>query len=135
MFCPNCGADLANPLGSPAAEIEAAEVKIARINAERDIEVARISARQDKDWNATRLAETEMETDAELVAATTAATVMGDVLDTVAEGGGEEAPEIVNAPVADASDEEVADAPPPPVETEGSEPPAPAKKSLGIGAW
>jgi hypothetical protein len=133
MYCPNCGNAVEDgQIGPAAAEMASAEVQIARINAERDVEVARIAARQDKDWNATRLAETELETEAVVVAAVAEAEVLGDVLNASAPEP-EEPPEIINAPRAEAVEEP--DDAPPLVETEGSEPPAPERKTIGLGAW
>jgi hypothetical protein len=133
-YCPNCGSSVEDgQIGPAAAEMASAEVQIARIQCDRDIEVARINARQDKDWNATRLAETEMETEAAVVAAVAEADVLGDVVAaSTAASEPAEPPEIINAPQ---SDVEVPDDSPPPVETEGSEPPAPERKTIGLGAW
>jgi hypothetical protein len=132
-YCPNCGAPVEDgQIGPAAAEVASAEVQIARLQCERDIEVARINARQDKDWNATRLAETEMETEAAVVAAVAEAEVLGDVVAANAAEPAPPAPETVNAPEVDV---EVPDDAPPLVETEGSEPPAPERKTIGLGAW
>ena len=56
-YCPHCGNETEQliAVASPVAETVNAEVEIARINAERDIEVAKIGARQDRDWNETRV--------------------------------------------------------------------------------
>ena len=78
-FCPNCG----EPLDGSArqvAEVEAAEVKIARINADRDIEVARISASLGRSELATQEAVTEMETEVAPAVAAAEAAVLGAVL-------------------------------------------------------
>jgi hypothetical protein len=55
--CPACGLQHGAG-GAPPAN---PEVEIARINASRDVEVAKLAARQEKDWNETRIAETEVE--------------------------------------------------------------------------
>lgn len=104
-------------------------VEIARIEAERDIKVAQISARQDKAWNETRVEVAELEADAEVAAAVAEAEVVGAAI----EAGVQPEPEpvIVDAPVI--NDDGQADDAPPPVE--GSVPPAARHKTIGLGAW
>jgi hypothetical protein len=125
-ICQDCG--LLHDM--PTAPEESDAVKIARIEAESARELARISARQDKDWNETRVEVAEIEADAEVEAAVAEAELLGAAI----EGGIEEQPEpvIIDAPEA-VAEEEPEDAPPPAVE--GSEPPAPARKTIGLGAW
>lgn len=125
-ICQDCG--LLHDM--PAAPEESDAVKIARIEAESARELARISARQDKDWNETRIEVAEIEADAEVEAAVAEAEVVGAAI----EAGIQPEPEpmIIDAPEAIA-DEQPEDAPP---EVEGSEPPAPAaKRKVGLGAW
>lgn len=134
-YCPNCGNPVTDQLASferDMPETVPADVQIARINADRDIEIARIQARIDKDRHETELAEASIEASTEMVTATAEAEIIGAAL----EAGASEPPppaEIINAPEADL---EVADDSPPPVEeTEGSQPPAPERKTIGLGAW
>lgn len=125
-YCPDCGTghecEAEVPRTSP-------EVEIARINAARDIKVAQVAARQDKDWNETRVEVAEIEAGAEVEAAVAEAVIVGAAI----EGGIEEQPEpvIIDAPTAIA-DEVPDDAPP---EVEGSAPPEPKAKASGIGFW
>jgi hypothetical protein len=131
-YCPNCGNPVDQlPGTADVTEVVSAEVQIARINADRDIRLAELARSSDKDWNETRVEVARVEADADMVAAVAEAEVLGDVV-----AAGTESPppaEIVNAPEADV--EEVADDAPPPVETEGSEPPTPERKTIGLGAW
>lgn len=134
-YCPNCGNPVTDQLASferAMPETVPADVQIARIQADRDIELARINRSQEAAWNETRLAETQIEASTEMVTATAEAEIIGAAL----EAGASEPPppaEIINAPEADV---ELADDSPPPVEeTEGSQPPAPERKTIGLGAW
>jgi hypothetical protein len=132
-YCPNCG----EPLGdSPRqlAEVEAAEVKIARINAERDIEVARIGASLGRAELATEETVTEMETEVAPAVAAAEAAVLGAVLGAQEPAEPEPAPGTV---VVDEAPDAVVvedDAPPPAESVEGSEPPEPERKR-SIGMW
>jgi hypothetical protein len=119
-------------LPSIAADTVNAEVEIARINAERDIEVAKIGARQDRDWNETRVEVAGIEAEAEVGAAEATAEVVAAVIDNA---GDDEppvdpvqiiAPEMVNNDV----DEDA-----PPALEGGSEPPASESKPRGLGMW
>ena len=65
--CPDCGLQHATP-GEAAAPV-IPEVEIARVQAHRDIEVAKIQARQEADYNETRVDVAEIEAGAELAQA------------------------------------------------------------------
>jgi hypothetical protein len=112
-------------------ERESDEVRIARINADRDIAVARYAARQDADWNDTRAEVARIEAKAEVQAAE----IEGEVIAAALEASDVEAepveiiaPDLVNDVDVDASE----DAPP---ETgEGSPVPVPEKKT-SFGMW
>lgn len=125
-ICQDCG--LLHDM--PAAPEESDAVKIARIEAESARELARISARQDKDWNETRVEVAGIEADAEVGAAVAEAEVVGAAI----EAGIQPEPEpvIMDAPAAVTDEEQPEDAPPP---VEGSEPPAAKKRTVGLGAW
>jgi hypothetical protein len=133
-YCPNCGEPLGDTPARQLAEIEAAEVKIARINAERDIEVARIGASLGRAELATEETVTEMETEVAPAVAAAEAAVLGAVLGAQE---GEEAEEVPETVIVDEGPETTVvedDAPPPAETVEGSEPPEPASKR-GIGVW
>lgn len=132
-YCPSCGSEVeqAIVLASPAADAVDREVEIARINADRDVAVAKISARQDKDWNETRVEVAEIEAEAEVESAVAEAEIIGDAIEANGAGTDMADPIIIDAPEAIAEDDP-ADAPP---EVEGSEPPAPERKSTGLGMW
>lgn len=126
-YCTDCG----NGHDCTAENRETAEsdeVKIARINREADVKIAQVQARMQRDELATAEDIAETQADAEVAAAVAEAEVIGAAI----EAGIEPEPEpvIIDAPeaIADAPD----DAPP---VVEGSEPPAPARKSIGLGAW
>lgn len=125
-YCADCGT---------GHECEAAtesrtnpEVEIARINADRDVAVARLAARSVRDELET--AETIAETEAD--AAVESAVAEAEVVAAAIEGGVAPAPEpvIVDAPPVE--EDVIEDAPP---EVEGSEPPAPTTRKIGLGAW
>lgn len=130
MYCQHCGNPVDQVAEAIAAEhIEPVEVVLARIEADRAIQVARIeaSARRTELDTAETIAETQA--DAEVAAAVAEAEVVGAAI----EAGIEPAPEpmIIDAPTAIA-DDEPSDAPP---EAEGSAPPEPKHKASGIGFW
>ena len=104
-------------------------VEIARINADRDVAVARLNARIAREELATVEEVAEVQADAEVEAAVAEAEVVAAAIGSGAVD--EPEPIIVNAPSAEA-DVEPEDAPPP---VEGSEPPATKHKSIGLGAW
>jgi hypothetical protein len=88
-YCPNCGSEVEQlPPALAVAETVNADVEIARIQAERDIEVAKIGARQDKDWNETRVEVAAIESEAMVGAAEAEAEVIGEII--AAETGTEE---------------------------------------------
>jgi hypothetical protein len=107
---------------------ESDEVKIARINREADVKIAQLAARSAREELETTEAVAEIQADAEIEAAVAEAEVVGAAI----EAGIEPEPEpvIIDAPTA--INEEPEDAPPP---AEGSEPPAPKRRSVGLGAW
>lgn len=127
-YCEDCGnGHECTAAGREPAESD--EVKIARINREADVAIAKLGARQDRDWNETRVEVAGIEAEAEVAAAVAEAEVVGAAI----EAGIEPQPEpvIIDAPEAIAEDAPE-DAPPP---AEGSEPPAPKSKSAGLGFW
>lgn len=115
-YCPHCGNEVEHVPGVAAvAETVSSEVEIARINAERDVKVAQINARQERDWNETRLEETKLETEAEVASAEATAEVIGEVL--AAETGSAEEEETETEPVVVAEvPEPEPDLAPPPVD-------------------
>lgn len=128
MFCPECGvnhhahgeaeAEAAAEIAT-AAEVTSAEVRIAEINAERDVKLARISA---------GIIDAERDTD--LARAEGKAEALEEII--APPPPPEPEPIIIDAPEAIAGDEADDDELP---ETEGSPPPAPKRKTIGLGAW
>lgn len=117
-YCPHCGGEVEHAVetAGPAEEVVSAEVEIARINAERDVKVAQIAARQDKDWNETRLEETKVEAEAEVASAEATAEVVGEIIAAEA-GAGDgqedgEPPVVVEVTEPEGDPEPVAPAPP-----------------------
>lgn len=126
-YCPDCGT-------GHDCEVEAGTrtdpgVEIARINADRDVAVARLSARMQREELETVEEVAEVQADAEVEAAVAEAEIVGAAI----EGGIAPEPEplIIDAPtaIADAGPD---DAPPP---VEGSPEPEVKHKPRGLGAW
>ena len=114
-----------------AEEREPVEVTIARINADRDIAVARAGVRQDEAYNETRVEVAKIEAKADVEAAA----IEGEVIAAALEASDVEAEpiEIVAPDVVTDVDvsNELEDAPP---VTDGSPVPAEGKKH-GLGMW
>lgn len=88
MYCQHCGGEMtpeqiaaAAAAANPAAAAASDEVEIARIQAERDIQVAKIGARTEGDYNDTRVAVAEIEGAAEVGAAEATAEAVAAVVD------------------------------------------------------
>lgn len=95
-YCTHCGGEVERvPEVAAVAETVSAEVQIAQINADRDIKVEQIKARQEKDWNDTRVEVAAVEAEAEVAAAEATAEVIGEV---IASGSGDADPEPENDP-------------------------------------
>lgn len=133
MYCPHCGSEteLVIPVAPAAAEAVDAQVRIAEINAARDIELARLARSQEREWNESREVIAEIEATAEVAAAEATAEVVAAVIAGPEETDDEPAPVVIDAPAV-AEEETIEDAPP-----ESDAPaPGPAKKSgLGLGMW
>lgn len=124
-ICADCG--LLHDM--PAAPEESDQVKIARINREADYKIAQLSARQDSDWNETRVEVAEIEAEAQVEAAV----VEGEIIAAALEASDVEAEpiEIVAPDVITTVDTDIEQAPP---ETDGS--PVPTEsKPRGLGMW
>lgn len=126
-FCPDCGTGHECEAGTGGRTDPA--VEIARINADRDIAVARLGARMQRDELATAEEVAEVQAEAEVTAAVAEAEVVAAAIEAGIEPGPE--PVIIDAPAAIA-DAEPDDAPPP---AEGSVPPEPKAKTAGLGFW
>lgn len=127
--CQECGLmhDAVTPQESEA-------VTLARIAKEQAVEVAKIQARQERDWNATRVEVAEIEGDAEVGAAEAQAEVIGAVLAADDEPEEDDEPETIVIDAPDMTDVDVdqdEEAPPP---ADDHQPHAP-KKSRGLGFW
>lgn len=113
-----------------AEERESDEVRIARINADRDIAVARYAARQEADWNETRVEVAKIEAKADVETAEVQAEVIGAAIEASdipeAEPVDYVAPDIIVDTDVD-TEEELP-------EPQGSPVPAPAKKP-SFGMW
>jgi hypothetical protein len=125
-LCADCG--LAHESPGDAAPPVIPEVEIARINADRDVKVAQLAARQDKAWNETMLEETEIRADAEVAVAEVQAEAIAEVIAAEGEASVEAAGDGTPEPVIVEAPEPGPDVAPPP-ETDGL-PATPAKKSL-----
>jgi hypothetical protein len=124
--CPEC--QLLHDAVTPQ---ESEAVTLARIAKEQAVEVAKIQARQERDWNETRVEVAAIEGEAEVGAAAAEAEVIAAVLtadDTPAE---EPAPDpiVIDAP---AVEEEIAEDAPP--ENDAPAPTVPGK-GRGLGMW
>jgi hypothetical protein len=106
------------------------EVEIARINADRDVAVAKLAARSARDELATAEGIAETQADAAVEAAVAEAEVIGAAIE--AGIAPEPEPVIIDAPEAIADEQLDDDAPP---EVEGSAPPEPKAKAAGLGFW
>ena len=104
-------------------------VEIARINAERDVAVAKLAAKQERAELETAEVVAEIVADAEVESSVAEAEVVAAAIDAGAVPPPE--PIVIDAPVIN-DDTQVEDAPPP---AEGSEPPAPKHKAAGLGMW
>lgn len=127
--CQECGLmhDAVTPQESEA-------VTLARIAKEQAIEVAKIQAKQERDWNETRVEVAAIEGEAEVGAAEAQAEVIGAVLATDDEPAADEPePIIIDAPaINDVGLDEPDDALPPADDV--TTPRAPGK-SRGLGMW
>jgi hypothetical protein len=123
--CQDCGM-----LHDTPVQQESEAVAIARIQAENALALARISAREDRNWNETRVEVAEIEAEAEVASATAEAEVIGEII--AAEGAPAEGeagePIVVELPDPPAEPEPAA-AEPPVVETH------PVKETKGGGYW
>ena len=126
-FCQDCGnGHDCTAEGRESAESD--EVKIARINREADVAIAKLAARSAREELATVEEVAEIEAEAAVEAAVAEAEVIGAAI----EAGIEPEPEPVIIEAPEPAGDEPDDAPP---ELEGSAPPAAAKRSIGLGAW
>lgn len=128
MFCPECGTDhhAEDRIQQTAVD---REIELARINAKRDVDVARIAAGQTRAELETAEAIAEVQADAEVEAAV----VEGEVIAAALEASDVDAEpiEIVAPDVITTVDTDIEQAPP---ETDGS--PVPTEsKPRGLGMW
>lgn len=127
-YCPHCGGEVAQlPGAEPVHEAPIPEVEVARINAERDIAVARLQARQDSEQNETEVEVAAIEAEAEVAAAEAQAEVVAEVLNAGDEPEPEGEPIVVEAP----ADPEP-DIPPPPAAEEHHEPSSTSTRHRGF---
>lgn len=125
-YCGDCGAGHECEGQAPPGTSDA--VRIAEINRDRDIALARLGNRAERAALETAEEIAEVEADATVDAAVAEAEVLGAAI----EASDTDPAEIIVAPQAVAEDETVEDAPPP---AEGSEPPPAKSSKLGLGAW
>lgn len=130
MFCPECGADHHAEDREAQAAVDR-EIEIARIHAERDIRVAQISARQDRDWNETRVEVAEIEATADVESAAAEATVVATILGS--DGDQDQEPLIIDAPpISEPEPDPTDDAAPPPIDDHVPADDKPRKHGLGM---
>lgn len=129
MFCSNCGTEVN---GAPVVPAEPVEVTLARLDKERAIEVAKIQARQEREYNETRVEVAEIESAADVAVGEATAEVVAAAIapDPVTEPD----PLVIDAPTLDAppAEPEPEDAPPPAEQGEHEESP---RKASGLGMW
>lgn len=125
-YCPNCGNEVDHEISPEERAIRDA-VEIARINADRDIQIARLQARQQREELETAEHVAETEAEAEVGAAFAEAEVLATTLEAgVTEE--EPAPVIVDAPAEEPEDDMV----PPEAEHEEHRE---GRKRVGLGVW
>ena len=128
-FCSNCGHPQDGSIAAPAEVPESDEVRIARIQADRDVKVAQLAAKQEREWNESREVIAETEAGAAVEVAVAEAEVIGTII--AAETAEPEAePEPLPAPVIVEAEPEESDAPP---VIEDHEPVS--RKPRGLGMW
>ncbi len=126
--CVDCGL-LHDALAEPG---EPVEVQLARIAKEQAVEVAKISARQEHDWNETHIEVAAIEAEAEVGAAAAEAEVLGEILNA---SDPEPEPLIIDAPPIPEPEPEhdpTDDAAPPPVEDHEPDDDKPRRRGLGM---
>lgn len=129
-FCSNCGHPQDGSIAAPVEAPESDEVRIARINADRDVKVAQLAARQERDWNESRETIAETEAEAAVEVAVAEAEVIGAIINAeTAEPEAEPDPEPV---VVEAFEPEVEESDAPPV-VEDHEPSE--RRPRGLGFW
>lgn len=128
-FCPHCGGP-ADSLPVPVVETgESEAVILARIDADRAIEVAKIQTRQERDYNETRVGVAEIEGAAKVASAEAEAEVIAAAL--TPEESPEPEPIVIDAP--QVTDVQADDDAPPPADDD-HQPHAPSK-ARGLGFW
>jgi hypothetical protein len=133
-YCTHCGGEVEHvPEVAAVAETVTAEVRIAEIEAQRDIEVARINARVVRDELETAEEIAETEADAQVATAVAEAEIIGDALAEGVPGPEPDAPPPVII-ADDGPDDPEPDAPPP-VEPGSGEPETRTRKAAGLGFW
>lgn len=130
-FCPECGTP--HECNAEGESRTPPEVEIARINADRDVAVAKLTARMNREELGTAEAIAETEADAQVDTAEAEAEVIGAIL---AEGGGGEPepatpPIMIDAPVDVSQEADPEELPP----AEGSPAPEPERKTRSLGMW
>jgi DNA repair exonuclease SbcCD ATPase subunit len=129
MFCPECGQDHhAGERAERAAEDR--EIALAKINADRDIQVARINARIERDGLETAEEIAEIQADAEVDAAVAEAEIIGAALEASDIPEAEPIEVLVPDVVQDVDVDQTEELPP----TEGSPVPDEPRRH-GLGMW
>lgn len=128
-YCPNCGSAV-DTLPDPEAAAVDREIRLAEIAKEQAVEVARIQAGSERDWNDTRETVAETEAEAAVDVAEAEAAGMAAAAEVLAETEPGPEPEPVVTEVEPLPEPEP-DMVPPPVAEEHHEP-APRKRSGNI---
>jgi hypothetical protein len=131
-YCPDCGAS--HECGGQAAPGASDAVRIAEIERDRDISLARLAARAERRELDTAETIAETEAEAEVGAAAAQAEIIGSAVEAqaVSEQPADAAPLVIDAPAI--AEEPASDDAPPPVEHDRPEDDRTRKRS-GIGMW
>lgn len=129
QYCQNCG-NSHECIGGSDSGGDSEAVTLAKLESKTRIELARIEAGKDRDWNETCLEEAGIEANAVVEAAAIEAAVIGEAIESA--GVSEPDPVVIDVPGQPDPEPDVEELPP----VEGSPVPTPARKrSIGLGAW
>lgn len=125
-YCPHCGNETQREI-TPEEQAMRDSVRIAEINAERDVAIARLNARMQREVNETVEEVAETEADAQVAAATVEAEVVGAAIEAAAVD--EPEPIIIEDAAPEEPENEMA---PPTVDSEEHHE---SRKRVGLGLW
>lgn len=133
-YCPDCGEG--HECEGQAAAGPSDAVRIAEIERDQAIQLARIAARTERDWNETNAEVREMEAGAAVDVAVAEAAGVAAAAEVITEGG-DQAAAVIELPgdVGDGDGDDVQAAEELPPADASPEPPAPAEHKRGLGMW